>query len=481
MNASNATMTTKSIDKILSHKGYSVRKASLSFAELKTLKKDLMVTPIAHPDYPFVKTFGVYEDGQQWIRIPRRYGIDRYGDPDRNLLEDHILPDKKFEFKGELRENQLVPRDTALDQLLQKSSGLLCCPTGGGKSVIFLSIMSKLKQRACILVHKSQLLQQWHSEIKRFLPNLRVGIIQQKKKDFSEECDVYLIMIQTLLNMTSVPPIFGLTCIDETHHIASCTFSQILFKVNSKYVMGLTATPDRKDGLTKVIQWHIGDILYQERPDRRNQSTTFVEIYNYFPPRGLDPRKYAEMITKLCDDEERNRYIIDAICEQLRKDPEKKRRMLIMTERKSHAINLYSELRDIYKTERTSGLLLGGMRKDILENEMGKMILVATYNLMSEGISIPQLNTILFATPKRDVVQALGRIFRKTHTDINPMIIDISDSILRGQQAARLKTYNVELNGNIKINYHTMDEMSDEDDDDDEKNSISPGFTLLDE
>ena len=464
---------------IISHKGYSIRKSSLSFADLKSLKKDLTVTPIAHPDYPFVKAFGVYEEGQQWIRIPRKFGYDRYGEPDKNLLTDTTLPDKKWEFNGELRESQLVPRDTALEQLYKKTSGLLCIPTGGGKSVIFLSLMSLLKQRTCILVHKSQLLEQWHSEIKRFLPNLRVGIIQQKKKSFEEECDVYIIMIQTLLNMTSVPGnLFGLTCIDETHHIASCTFSQILFKVNSKYVMGLTATPDRKDGLTKVIQWHLGDILYHERPDRRGQSTTFVEIYNYVPPRGITPQKYAEMITKLCEDEQRNRYIIMALCSQLDKDVENKRRVLIMTERKAHATNLYTTLKDIYKSERTCGLLLGGMRKEVMEKEMSKMILVATYNLMSEGISIPQLNTILFATPKRDVVQALGRIFRKTHTDINPLIIDICDSILKGQQAARLKTYNIELNSNIKVQYHSMDDLDDEESDD-EVQTVSKKFSIL--
>lgn len=474
--ASNAP--SKPNDRILSHKGYSVRKSSLKTSELVKLKKDLTVTPIAHPSYPFVNSFGVYEEGPQWIRIPRRFALDRYGEPQKTMLTEHPIRAEKCEFNGSLRENQLVPHDTALKGLLEKKAGLLCLPTGSGKTVTMISILSKLQQRTCILVHKSQLLQQWHAELKRFLPKLRIGVIQQKKKSFEEECDVYIVMIQTLLNMESIPPIFGFTVIDEVHHTPSCTFSQTLFKVNALYVLGLTATPQRKDGLTHLLQWHIGDILYQERPDRRDQSTTCVEIYNYVPV-GVDPRKYAEMITKLCEDEERNAYIVAALKQQLEKDVEKKRRVLILTERKNHATLLYECLKAHYGKTRPCALLLGGMRKDLFEKESEKDILVATYHLMSEGISLPHLNTILFATPKRDVVQALGRIFRKVHTEINPMIIDISDSVLRGQQAARLKIYKTELNGNITTTYHTEKSVKiklteTEDEDSNSENDDSP-------
>ena len=264
-------------------------------------------------------------------------------------------------------------------------------------------------------------------------------------------------MIQTLLNIPVVPQMFGMTVIDESHHIPSCTFSKILFKVNAKYVVGLTATPNRKDGLTNVLHWHVGETLYEEMPDRREQTTTLVEVYYYVTSRvsyKIDPRNYADMITKLCNDEERTEVIIEAIQEQLSLDPHRERRMLILTERKSHARTIANLLQDIYGKDRSCGLLLGGMKKETLEGEMEKDLLVATYNLMSEGISIPKLNSILFASPKRDVVQALGRIFRKIHKDVNPLIIDIADSILRGQLKGRLTIYEKELNGNIKIRHH---------------------------
>ena len=94
------------------------------------------------------------------------------------------------------------------------------------------------------------------------------------------------------------------------------------------------------------------------------------------------------------------------------------------------------------------------MKKELIEREMEKSIVVATYQSISEGISIEQLNTVVFASPKRDVVQALGRIFRKVHTDVHPIIVDISDRSLSGQERARLCTYRQELNGNLHVTYY---------------------------
>jgi superfamily II DNA or RNA helicase len=443
---------------ILSHKGYSIYKKSIDNENLAILKKNLIVTPELHPDFPPSKSFPVYEEGLNWFRVPRVYGLTHFGKPNKYVFANNTLEETKCQFSGQLRSTQVTPHDIMLNHLFDDNgcrSGLLCLATGSGKTVVTLSLLSHIKQRTCILVHKSQLLQQWKAEINQFLPNMKIGIIQQIKKEFSTDCDIYLIMIQTLINIDFVPPIFGVTVIDECHHIPSTTFSKVLFKVNAKFVIGLTATPNRKDGLTQVLHWHIGDIIYQEKPDRKEQMTTLVEIYRYVPDMlYMDPKKYAQIITALCSDKNRNLVILNAIQEHLDQDDKIARRILILTERVNHAKTLYVSLSRKYENKRTCGLLIGGMKKDIMEQEMQKMILVATFNLMSEGISIAQLNSIVFASPKKDVVQALGRIFRKIHQNINPLIIDISDTIFRGQERARLAIYKKELNGNIKINIH---------------------------
>jgi superfamily II DNA or RNA helicase len=448
---------------ILSHKGYSINKKLFGDEQLNSVRKELTVVPETHPDYPTPKQFAVYEEGANWLRVPRTYGLKKFGIPSKISFQDNVLDDDKCVFQGQLRPTQILPHDTMLASLLDEKgfqSGLLCLATGSGKTVTLLSLVSKLKRRTCVLVHKSQLLQQWKAEIHRFLPNMKVGIVQQTKKDFDADCDIFLIMIQTLLNIPSVPTIFGATVIDECHHIPSATFSKVLFKVNARYVIGLTATPNRKDGLTQVLHWHVGDIVYHEKPDRRDQNTTFVEVYRHVPNvRRFDPKQYSQMITDLCKEEKRNALILKAIDEHFEQDTSRLRSMLILTERVSHARTLYGALFQKYdvvgdENRRTCGLLIGGMKKHTIEDEMKKMILVATYNLMSEGISIEQLNSIVFASPKKDVVQALGRIFRKVHKDINPLIIDISDSVFRGQERARLSIYKRELNGNIRVTVH---------------------------
>lgn len=442
---------------ILSSKGFSLDKRTVSPVDIRILKKKLTACPISHPDYPPIRPFPVYDEGQNWIRLPRAFAFEEFGKAKKNIFSelDNSLDSDKCVFNGSLRESQNIPHNTVLENLLDEEKGhggILTLMTGSGKTVIANSLISHLKQRTCILVHKSLLLEQWKSELAKFLPTLKVGIIQQKQKDFSTDVDVYIIMIQTLLNIPSVPSIFGFTILDECHHIPSETFSRVLFKVNAKYLLGLSATPERKDGLTSILHWHLGPMIYQEKPDRRNQPTTEVRVLRYINENlSLDPKQYTQMITTLCNFPGRNDYIVSAVSKVIEEDVQRKRCILILTERKQHVLNLYSE---ISKIDSDCSVLLGGMKKVVIEEAMKKRILIATYNLMSEGNDIPKLNTIVLASPKKDIVQALGRIFRKIHSDIHPIIIDVSDYCLRGQEFQRIKTYRNELNGNIDILYY---------------------------
>lgn len=447
---------------LLSSNGYSIKKDSISLYELQNIRRKLTVKPTAHPDYPEPKAFPVFNEVTNWIRVPRCYGIENFNNPQKNILNDVFMSNhKNIIFKGSLKNEQIVPHDIVLKHLKTKKSGILTLGTGSGKTVTCISIASHLKQKTCILVHKSQLLQQWKCEIETFLPDATIGIIQQQKKDFTENCDIYIMMIQTLLNIEKVSVEFGLTVVDECHHISAETFSSVLYKVSAKYMLGLSATPRRKDGLTDVLYWHLGPIIYEEKPNRNNQKKTSVNIYRYKSLLPLDMKQYAGMITNICNDGDRNKYILCILKEILVKDVENKRRILILTERRNHAMFLKTELENMQQELhiqkdipiKSCGIVLGSMKKKLLDNELKKDILCATYNLMSEGISISALNTIVFASPKKDVVQAFGRIFRKIHTDCAPMVIDISDVSLKGQEKARLATYKQELDENLELRY----------------------------
>ena len=169
---------------LLSHKGYSLDKFQLTSTELRKVKKTLSVAPISHPDYPKPQPFDVFEEGKRWIRIPRNYGKENHGIPEKIVHQDHLLDDEKCLFVGDLREKQMKPFQTCIKTLDERQTGILSLQTGQGKTVILLRIIAELKQRTCVLVHTSMLLEQWRLQIRKFLPNMQIGIIQQKNKTF---------------------------------------------------------------------------------------------------------------------------------------------------------------------------------------------------------------------------------------------------------------------------------------------------------
>ena len=450
---------------ILSNRGYSLLKSDLTFSTYRRLKQELTVKPQSHPNYPDSHPFPAYEESDRWIRMPRFFGVNKFGKPrvDTFIHGVPVENETNLQFAGQLWTAQQIPHDKLLDHLRTEGSGLLCLHTAGGKTVITLSLAAHLKQKTCVLVHKSQLLQQWKERIVQFLPNARVSVIQGKDKDFAQDSDIYIIMIQTLLNVDTVPTgTFGFTIIDECHHLPSETFSRVLFKVNARYMLGLSATPERKDGLTHLLNWHLGQIVYQEKPDRSGQKTTQVDFYRFDSRHlKLDVKKYSQSITKLTECDQRNDFLVNMIVDIFKQDTGQKRRLLVLTDRVNHAEFLWETLCDLKRKLgcRDCGLLVAGMSQKTFKVETSKEIIVSTYGLMLEGIDIPELNGILLATPRRSVAQAIGRILRKVHTSIHPLIADVSDSDLRGQERARLSTYKTELGGNIEVKYHKHEDF----------------------
>src|SRR5947209_15656425 len=249
------------VETIVSYHGYAVKKETLSFERLHKLRKDLTVRPKANPKYPMPTSFVVYDEGKNWIRIPRAYGVEKFGNAKRNNLKSHTI---SVNFVGTIKEHQQDSYRKIVQGLRKYGSGICSLPTGFGKTVCILAVLAELQQRACILVHKTILLDQWVEEINRFLPSAKIGIIQGKRKEFSEDNDINIVMVQTLKNIQQVPPIHGIIIVDETHHLPAQSFSRILYKMNAKYTVGMSATVERADDLTKILYWHLGNILCSE-------------------------------------------------------------------------------------------------------------------------------------------------------------------------------------------------------------------------
>lgn len=452
---------------MLTRGGFIVHKQNLDNEKINWLKQELTVTP-EQPGNSFAKaeSFPVFRESESRFRIPRHFGNSHF-----NLKSNKIPNGVSIDvpFVGQLKEstNQHIASESAIKHIKKTGGGILSLPTGYGKTCVSLYILSQLKVKTLIIVHKDFLLNQWIERIEQFLPSATIGRIQQNKVDIKGK-DIVIGMLQSIAMKSYEPSVFetfGFTIIDETHHISSKVFSKALFNVCTRYMLGLSATPIRKDGLTKVLNWFIGDIFYsverkqQTQVDVKTITFTCDEFNDEVPLNKIGKVSLSEVINKLVQIDSRNELILNNLFENLKLN----RKIIVLTDRRSHCEELLSLL-DNSKTKYTYGLYMGGMKQDALKISEECDVILATYSLAHEGLDIPSLDTLILATPKTDIVQSCGRILRETKgKKNNPLIIDICDSFgSLPNQARKRKVYykNSGFNINGKNNLKKEKELS---------------------
>jgi superfamily II DNA or RNA helicase len=298
-------------------------------------------------------------------------------------------------------------------------------------TVIALKIISLLKKKTLIIVHKEFLMNQWIDRINEFLPGARVGKIQGSIFNVDGN-DIVIGMIQSLYDKdypVETFSCFGLTIIDEVHRIGSEQFSRTLFKTITPCMLGISATVDRKDKLTKVLYMFIGEKIYTEK--REDDDLVSVRAIRYqtndpdFNEVEVDFRgtaKYSTMITKLCDFGPRSDFIIRVIKDLVEEEPDNQ--IMILCHNRSLLSYLYDGIN--YKNIAPVGYYVGGMKQNKLQETETKQIVLATYAMAAEALDIKSLSTLVMVTPKTDITQSVGRILRVKHD--NPIIVDIVDS-----------------------------------------------------
>jgi len=443
----------------LTYRGYVIQKSSLSSDQLAALKYDLAISP--KENHMMKKTAKnnndnliiVYRENEQKIYIPRFYGIHTYGEPAFTELSPGL--DIDVSFTQTLRDYQEKIINVYMSHVQSGGGGgILEVPCGAGKTIMALNICSRIKKKTLILVHKEFLMNQWIDRIRDFLPSARVGKIQGKIFDI-ENKDIVIGMIQTMYDRPYPPNTFasfGLTISDEVHRVGSEEFSKTLLKVVTPYMLGISATVDRKDGLTELLYMFIGPKIYSEtRKDDDGVQVRAIQFdYNdeKYREEQRDFRgniKYSTMINQISDFGPRRMFLMRVLQDLITENSEKQ--IMVLSHKRDLLDYLETEINSSFGGFATVGQYVGGMKPAALQESEEKQIVLATYAMAAEALDIKLLNTLVMISPKTDIIQSVGRILR-TRSD-GKIIVDIVDSheVFQNQWKKRRAFYKKSIYG----------------------------------
>jgi superfamily II DNA or RNA helicase len=344
-----------------------------------------------------------------------------------------LLPEVALSFHGDLKPFQ----STAVAQMGKRDFGTLSAPTGSGKTVIGLDLIARRRQPTLVVVHTKDLAFQWIQRIEQFLhiPAAEVGLIGAGKKTVGERITVALV--QTLYRHSAeIVPRVGHIVVDECHRAPSRTFTEALTAFDCRYMLGLSATPWRRDQLSKLIFWYLGDLHHEVDQVQLEQKGHILKADIVVRPTAFEPwsdpvSDYSRMLTELTADDGRNRLIAADVAAEVHAGQGV---CLVLSDRKKHCETLKAILRFSFKVD--SDLLTGDLgdeaRKAVLTRiQQGRVkVLIATGQLIGEGFDCPDLSTLFMATPIRfsgRVMQYLGRILRPAQGKARARVYDYVD------------------------------------------------------
>ena len=373
-----------------------------------------------------VREYPLWFQNSKFLAIPRQLGMTVYGRPEK----DKTTKGNTIYVKAsiDLRPYQECAADRIYEVLMGRRDTIYQADCGTGKTVVAIETIKRLSVKTAILVHTQTLQLQWVERLKQFMPTAKVGMVRGPLEEI-DGYDVIVCMMQTL-HRRQEPWVekfsnVGFVVVDEVHHLAAETFFACIPLFKSRYRLGLTATPRRSDGLWDCITWVLGTPCC--KVTRSVATGGFIwEV----PYRALtDPAKkaswrktisYPKVITTLSADENRNDLIVNVINELTKKFVD--RRILVLSDRIDQLRILQKKIVGV-----TSGLYIGvtskkGRLKRARDSDEAR-VLLGTYGCCGEGFDSSH-TILIMASPKKDVIQVVGRVRRGS---IPPVIVDIED------------------------------------------------------
>jgi superfamily II DNA or RNA helicase len=421
----------KNLNTYLGQKGYTILKSDLLPSHQQFIKEQLLIKPCT-PGAPIAidKTFPAYRESDKKLYVPRYFGEQLFGKPkETKISEGH---DISLEFQGTLRDYQKPVIEKYIQHVSNGGGGLLELFCGWGKSDSTLYTIGRLKKKTLIIVHKEFLMNQWIERINKYYPDAKIGKIQGQIIDI-EGKDIVLGMLQSL-SMKDYPASmfdsFGFTIIDEVHHISSEVFSCALFKLVTKYMLGLSATMERSDGTTKVFKMFLGDVVYKQERSKDEEvivrGITYQTNDDEFNELELDFRgkpASSKMLSKICNYNRRSEFILKIVEDMFIENP--KQQIMIIASYRNILAYFFEAIN--HKKFASVGYYVGGMKEAALKQTELKQVVLATYSMAAEGLDIKTLTTLVMSTPMTKIEQSVGRILRQKH-EKPPIVVDIIDT-----------------------------------------------------
>lgn len=383
--------------------------------------------------------------------------VDRYDEPyslweerggellvPRNMVEfGPDTEDRRVEYKSSDFASSFKPRGEDQAHAVEKSvrylkkgrNHVLSAPTGKGKTAMAMEIIAQISQPTLVIVHKADLYDNWLEDAKKFLgldPD-EIGVIQGDNVRIRK---LTLGMVQSLMKPNRYPrsayEAFGFVIVDEVHRIGAEKFSGAMWNLPGKYRLGLSATPDRKDGRMDVIEGHIGPVAVKISKADLTPKVVVVSTpwkspvvrkkgrwvkFPYRAGRTMGANKSMA--------EDMNR--VDMIAHLIKLAHEKERKVLFLTDLLVH-IDLVRQSLTKQVPQAKIGVYVGGLSKTERALAACRPVILSTFKMASEGTNIPAMDTCILGTPRSDVRQVVGRILRLHDGKKSPVVIDLLDS-----------------------------------------------------
>ena len=407
-----------------------------SFASFENPQIKLLLS-LRKPLYNTPKYLKGYEESSEFLTLPRGLKEKLFEYLNYNLVKYKIIDNRVFE-KIETKRILFTLRaeqEDAIKEILKYDSSICVAPPGFGKTLIGAKIFEQRAVKTLIIVNKNMLLDQWISRFVDYFGYKKsdIGFLGKSQNRLNGNIDI--ATMQSLNNIPELVENYTQVIVDECHHIPALTFEQIVKNFKGKYILGLSATPNRKDELDPILYQQLGNISYEYKKPKTHTNRLLVIKTEFISSAD----NYAAIINELVSNEDRNRQIVKTIKENI------DRKILLLSDRIEH-LNL---LENILKEENIDFVSVHGSqnKKEQVEN-MQKVktssLILATSSFFGEGIDFPHLNTIIFATPISfygRLIQYLGRIGRGNQECLAIDFLDSKNAMLNSTYKKRLEGY----------------------------------------